>query len=494
MMAIRILILCFAFGVVPFGLGSLLLGKGHDQESSLSLRVLLGTLAIGIFVAALSMIGLPVHVSVVILSMLGIIGALRWGLSSSLTPSNLIEGSLLGIGIVAAAVIAAANVTLEWDGFALWLLKAKQIYFNIPHVHSDYFYYPGLGPGIWAYGFVWLNDSSAPEARAWLGATFLEVVLLIGYNFSRRLAWRIVLALTSCMVLLSIVNISEVFSGYQDLFLLLIGLATLKTIFPYFLGQESTPPLHAWMFLGSMGWIKNEGLIWILCFFISMVVLQLGRTWSLRKLPFRGIALALGIAGAFRILLFANGLDPTEVQKGAFQIQDSYNWQELLARYSVIMPYFWTSFENRLVHFILIGVVTVGLVVARQWKTLLPLVSLGLAWALSQLAILLMFIVTQAPLDWHLSTAFTRLQQSADMFLVGQLLFILIMIGYEPLQVKSKEDINFLDLACPSHLPSLGYSRTRYTATTSPVPEIGSSSNPISLKDDTISSSDELPP
>lgn len=130
----------------------------------------------------------------------------------------LVVAILLGLGTAVARVVL---LPLDWDGWAIWQLKAQGIVqgdlqrqLTSVDYHFSHPDYPLLVPTHTA----WLTGSTFdPKVAQWGGLLFLLDLLVLFYVEARRLAGR-PLALAGCMVLLSwALTMKHTASGFADI-------------------------------------------------------------------------------------------------------------------------------------------------------------------------------------------------------------------------------------------------------------------------------------
>lgn len=241
----------------------------------------------------------------------------KWWTQFSTWEWLLIAGILVGVGTAVARVVL---LPLDWDGWAIWQLKAHALFQGDLHrllTARDYQFshpdYPLLVP---AHTF-WLTGSTFnPKAAQWGGLLFLLDLLALFYVEARRLAGR-PLALAGCVVLLSwALTMKHAASGFADIPIAAYAFAAITALLRRDLWILSLALVGAVL-------TKNEGLFTLVGVLVALPFAA--RYWpvepgsqSAKLLKAYGAAVPAVLAVAAwsivkrRWSLFSDLLDPTQ--------------------------------------------------------------------------------------------------------------------------------------------------------------------------------------
>lgn len=346
-------------------------------------------------------------------------------LESSLIRAERGDFVLYGIALillVAAATHVLASPLSAWDAVAFWWPKAAQLQHWAPISELTRPTYPDLGPMAWAM-LSHVGGNAEPSGRIILPLAAVLSLVAISDVAPRPLRPSVV-AIVGAMML-TFYGADSFTNGYQDALLAAaagssaIGLSLWLRTSPLERSRRGlwTPFLIA----GTLGLIKSEGaivgLVIITAFFVVLLVTtdknKLGAALAITVGPLIGWAV---VTSMWPIIVAAHQLDPLVLQEGSFTLD---GLMAVPSRISERAPVI-LSFVIRLVGGAPMGVAFLiaapATVAALLW--LAPAADPGartaiaflcLAMLLHGLFIVIAFLATNAPLEWHLDTALVRL-------------------------------------------------------------------------------------
>jgi hypothetical protein len=389
----------------------------------LGLAYILGLATTAGLAAHLALIGLPMAWGE-LLVLAGVVGYFGWRRFKSLPspPSDTVSRGrdrlgiaslVVGIGTFAAALVLLAHALrtftvrplVEWDGWAIWAMKARALYDFGGVAHGVFttqpygpLQHPLLLPALEATGFRAMNT---------FDGTLIHVQLaLVAFGFAAGL-WtllreRVPAALVGAAVLAIVAADSvlrQLAGNLADIplaFFVALGVVALARTL---LDADAALLPFAAVMLGAATLTKPEGLLFAAAALIPFVAIA--RT---RAAVWTAVAVAL-ILLPWRIFTAAHGLKNPEYSLG-----DAVNPAYLADRSSRAGPAFWgvwhqvwSSGWGWLVPFALIAFA--GALLARRWR----IAGFAAAWALlSYAGIVLVFWISVVPVELTLRWAAYR--------------------------------------------------------------------------------------
>ncbi|MFW6113261.1 MAG: hypothetical protein ACOC8G_02965, partial [Thermodesulfobacteriota bacterium] len=382
----------------------------------------LGALIITLWMLALSSLGIPFDLPLVLALPLSLVGGLWWGRlvskrvrpkapSPSHTPppppapygyADWLFLGLLAVLFLFAFLRAGLYPMWAWDAFATWGFKA-QVFYERQAVDLSGFeahnYYPNLVPLLLTYLYLWLgqvNDHLVKLVFPLWGAALLGLLLVmlrrVGLNRTRSLGISAFLALNG------LTFVTHLHIAYADLALTYYTLGAAGFIYLWLSGAapRGTMPLAAWFFAG-LPWCKFEGLP-----LAASILLAAGLTllW-LRppRLARRLASLTWPVAGLllgylpWRLFMASRGLET-----GADHILGFYPQQLLQA-----LPTFFWALINPTLFGVLWPATLVALVLLGKKLVTTPRLFLALFLGGNFAAILLAYAVAPtSPAEFHM--------------------------------------------------------------------------------------------
>lgn len=432
-----------SLALVPLGIGIAVLPRMHIK----SLQWLLGVFLSGIFWLLCYVLGIPKPVTAYAYGALVILCAVvvtkkRWHLPrlrrlSECIPECIMYGTLAILFIYSITDIYANPIT-AWDGFAIWLAKAKDFYFWSPIVSLTFVHYPGLGSMVWS---VIMTVFGFHEALGRFVYPFVYVAFfsLLGFFFrvkKNKALFAVVIALVA-----TVFFPPSLYSGYQDDFLsLTTGIAALLLCVSMIDGKRTDLFLLGCFFSGSLALIKNEGIMLgfiLLTSFIAVHMQSLRQEWKQRHWQYvSGIAVFIVLQAFWSVAIAAHGIDPRNIQGDQITLQGILLGYKNLSRLPVILPYVYNYTAAHLPYFAMLVIsIPVAFLISSLRKVFIFI------WTNIVLhigSVVWVYLATTAPLVWHLDTSFDRLMdQQASLYVI-----LCILIAFVVLSGKRRLDVH----------------------------------------------------
>jgi hypothetical protein len=301
----------------------------------------------------------------------------------------------------------AANPGLGWDGFAHWLPKANNFYLDKSYFEMPYPQYPQLGSYIWA--FFWKNSFLQKEylGRLFLHYLYLVSIFIIVSTLKKESNFKKLIFIF--VLLLFTFDYDSKLPGYQDylIFVILVfcskilldinsRLETSKNLFLYFLLIMTTILLP---------WVKNEGIFYSI--FIAIVYFFIS-TESLIKKFFFLLIISVNIITQVtfvKIILTTNQMLQFPLTYD-YIFKNIFNIKELFFRFFYISFYIIrSSFQYPLILINFISIV----ISFKYFRNIKNIKIFYIFFFLNLIFIYGIYIVTTAPLLWHMQTSLSRL-------------------------------------------------------------------------------------
>jgi len=312
------------------------------------------------------------------------------------------------------------------DTFAIWLNKAKSIYVGEPFKTLTMTQYPALGPMFWAFTMRFTGRYE-PIHGLFLGPVAYGFWILAHLSlFKKNNDW-----VTPAIIFPIAIFFYDdaVYNGYQDKILMMCAGMAVLTFTQFFLDETATNNHEIynrkfnffWLgafFTGMLSLIKAEGMIMGLIIFLGVFFIVIcffpkekRREFFLANYPATLIFAALLLV--WPLILFFGGVDLTKVQGDSLSLQSSLDFFQNLDRFPVITLRHINYIQGILPIFT-ISVLLTLLALKNMPKIRVILSFIWLTWLLHLAFITFIFMVTRAPLNWHLDTAFYRLSSQHD--------------------------------------------------------------------------------
>ena len=333
-----------------------------------------------------------------------------------------------------------------WDSYLIWLARVRLLeqwtslsrFRDLGIVYPEY---PYLGAAAW-WWTEWAARVPVESARVIFLFAYLAFFLAVLARYERtesikvRLLWGFFAY--ACFSL-------EIINGYQDGFLMVsAGMVALAFLQWKDRGAVWVLPLAAGLSL-----IKTEGavlaLILVFCWFgskFSRSPTAHGNRVDRHVLLLGGVGFVL-ILAIWPWLQLRNGLDPANLQSGAFRIRSIgialSQADRLPAILRAIGLYYAQCPWITLPFLAAVGVsLTPGNTLDRQRRFLLGFVALHLLFVMT------IFWLTQEPFEWHLGAALPRL------LLQGRLIMLVFIFETASLRWARSEEVPILRAPVPS--------------------------------------------
>lgn len=300
-----------------------------------------------------------------------------------------------------ADFLAQSKVWGEWDNFAIWSMHAKflmdpdafrQLFSGaFSRSHPDYpLFLPALTAAYWQVTGV---SPEVPFFLAYGAAIFILLICFLYFYDKKQPVWGIIAVLLLCgrQILLPVAAFQ-----YADVWL---GLFLLLSIV-FFTWVGATSRWQNTLLLGfcvaCCGWIKNEGLVFVLWFSL----LFLFRFYRNKKLLIR-YAAGLLLPLCF-ILYFKYNFAP----EGDLFVKGPQDaWQKLQdgARYQLLWQYIIEFLSSRTP--LLLYLLLATLLFCPRYFISFPFLALLGLFA----SYLLIYLITPNDLEWHMASSFDRL-------------------------------------------------------------------------------------
>jgi hypothetical protein len=333
-------------------------------------------------------------------------------------------GLKLALPLFPLALVGIAYCVLDpvrlWDSYLIWLARVRLLEQWMPlsefrDLRIVYPEYPFLGAAAW-WWTEWSARVPVEGGRVIFLFAYLAFFLAVltrqegigGIRF--RLLW--LFLAYACFSL-------EIINGYQDGFLMVsAGMVALAFLEFGDRGLAWIPPLA-----GGLALIKAEGAVLasmlVFSWFVSQPSRILTQRWT--RPERRGLLVGLlgfaVILGLWPWLLSRNGLDPANVQGGAFRIR---SLEVLVGQADRIPRILWEithHYAQRPWITIPFATAVASLLVQRQIPDQRRRFLLGFV-TLHLLFVTAVFWVTQAPFEWHLGAAMHRLLMQGELIML----------------------------------------------------------------------------
>jgi len=308
----------------------------------------------------------------------------------------------------------AANPDLGWDGLANWLPKANNYYadnsfFEMPHPQ-----YPQLGSYIWA--FFWKNTFIQKEylGRLFLHYLYLVSIFIIASTLIEKSNFFKIIFIF--LILLFTTDYDSKLSGYQDYLIFVLLIFCSKILLDINSRLEISKSVFFYTLLIMitilLPWVKNEGIFYSI--FIAIVYLFITTTSLFKKIFFfLVIIINITIQVAFvKIILSVNQMLQIPFTYDQI-VKNIFNIHELFWRFFYISFYlFRSSFQYPL---ILINFITI-IISFKYLGKIKKIKIFYIFFVLNLIFIYGIYILTSAPLVWHLQTSLSRLMLQTSGF------------------------------------------------------------------------------
>jgi hypothetical protein len=340
----------------------------------------------------------------------------------------------LGLVIFASHgfLLVLSDPISAWDAVAIWYQKTLAYYYWAPLEQIPTLNYPNLFPIFWSF-ILTLNGNLEGIGRLIFpliyNLFFLEIYLIFKTNSKKDFY-----LCAALLYLASIFRNDLTYNGYQDAALLAVaGIATANFIKIYI--SASTNPnnlsklrinfYYALALLGSLGFIKNEGLIFSLILLIIPLIITV-KFNIIRNYDYLILSVLYFILLLFwQIILYFYHVDLNNIQGDAFKLNSISDLLTQTSRTPVITQYYKSFFSQY--YLIISGSVLLSLMaVVLDFSKAWIIGSLWLITFLHSLFILCVFLLTKQDLAWHLDSAFSRLMyQSCFIYILLAISIIL---------------------------------------------------------------------
>lgn len=417
-----IVILCIF--LVPIFIGQALL----SNIISIPFKWLIGLFMIGIFWLSCYVIAIPKPLVTYVFLGITIFCASRWRVNKpkiQLSPS-LIVYLCLGLIFIFSVTDIYANPISQWDGFAIWLQKAKDFYYWVPLPALTFVHYPGLGSMLWSvvmtvFGF---HESYGRFIYPVIYCMFLASVWSV-INVRKSAAVYAISVLGIAIIFLR----PSIYSGYQDDFLA-ITVAVSALLYSLYMSNPLKRHYYllACFFAGSLGLIKNEGVL------MGLIIFSTFWLMNANKMKWNGLLLFLGPLSFWSVAILLYGIDPRMVQGDQVNVWTILEGYKHVSRIPIIIPYIsqyivatpWYSMISIASFLAMFYVPSVRKVIIYIW-VIIGIHIISVFW---------IYMSTTAPLVWHLDTSFERLMDQHMM------LYAILVICSIPLVLSGKQRHN----------------------------------------------------
>jgi hypothetical protein len=394
-----------------------------ELASRLGLAYILGLAATGALAAHLALIGVPVGLlELFVLTLLAVIPAWRRGRRLPNHPSDTLSlGSngvglasrIVGIGCFLTALVLLAHAAhaysvrplLEWDGWAIWAMKARALY-DFGGVAHGVFTTQPYGPLQHPLFLPALEATGFRSMGAFDGTLIHVQLALLGFGFAAAL-WtmlreRVPEALAGASILAIVAadsTLRQLAANLADIplaFLVALGVVALARTL---LDENARLLPFAAVMLGAATLTKPEGLLFAAAALVPFILIARTRASLLTA------AAVVLILLPWRVYTAVHGLKNPEYSLG-----DALNPSLLADRSERVRPAFegvwhqvWSSGWSWLVPLALVAFAAALL--ARRWR----LAGFAAAWALLSFGgIVLVFWISVVPVELTLKWAAYR--------------------------------------------------------------------------------------
>jgi len=422
---------------IPLILLPILLGTGITKHRlDLSTRWWLGFLLISLALIIFHALSIPPTVYSLLIIMI-ILVLLFWQremlVLELLKTSKILTNPISWVWVIIALFIIVVGLVeiktypvISGDALSIWLNKAKSIYAGKSFWTLAIVQYPSLGPIFWTFAMRFTGGYE-PIYGLYLGPIAYSFWILAHLSlFEQKNNWVIVAIIFSTAILF---YDSTVYNGYQDkLVMMCAGMAVL-TYVRYFLYSIDS---SGWNFhngrfdlfwlgtflAGMLSFIKTEGAIMGLIIFSSTLFVVAcsypkGKRYEFFKTNYPPIIFFLALLSTWPLILYFGNVDLSKIQGDNFSLQSGFDFFKNLDRLPIIalrhLEYYHGIFPA-----LTISILLTLLAFRSLPKIRIILSYVWLIWLAHLVFITLIFLVTRAPLIWHLDTAFNRLSSQHD--------------------------------------------------------------------------------
>lgn len=317
----------------------------------------------------------------------------------------------------------ANNLEIGWDGLGIWLFKANGIYngLNYSDLYSNeftYIQYPHLGSYIWA--FFWKNSFLQLEylGRFFYLFIYLVSIFILAENLKKVSTFKRILFVI--VILLFSYDYNNTMGGYQELiiFALLIFSAKLLELIQTSKKEVNFITLSIFLLINLLilSWIKNEAFFYSL---FLMFIYLLNYKSNSKTIIFFIIGLILI---TFQIILKKYFFDLEKAFLFSLSTESlikNINISELIDRIFYTTVYIFHSILKYPISIINL----ISLIIFLKYFKKMEEYKYYLYFFVFNLIFLYgVYIVTDAPLIWHLKTSIERLILQTS----GLYIFILV--------------------------------------------------------------------
>ena len=328
------------------------------------------------------------------------------------------------------SVDLANNLKIGWDAQNIWIVK-KQIFINggdildLKHTPRDD--YPYLGSYLWHMYSKLSFLGYEYFGRIFYIYLFVLSIFAISQIDNLKKIENIILILLIIFLIYKI----NLFNGYQEVLNFSLLILMTKKFYIFFRNKNFEKNFYLTLtplvlIMNSVIWIKNEGTVLVMIFLGSIFLIKDIRLHIKIILLSSFIFLVLGKYFLFDYIGLAN-----EIQKGNyeyFRIQNLYDFINLHRIFLVLKYIFFYSLEVLIYP---ISIIILLILINFDKKNLFILFMVSLL-VLSLGFILLAFLLTSFPLEWHLWVALDRI-----MFQTSGFYLILVPLFYDFLKRKN---------------------------------------------------------
>jgi hypothetical protein len=327
-----------------------------------------------------------------------------------------------GVGFFLLILLGCAYVKVfaepleAWDAVVIWFNKARDLYQGTPISQLHFVNYPPLGPMYWAFVMKFTGGLWESYGRLLFPTMYFFWMLALPYMFPKCIpAWIFLIVIPGLGWLFF--DMFAFTSGYQDGFVTICaGMAAIhlcKTLLED-KRRRQTDYLLALYFAGTDALVKNEGavlaMILYTAWFLTLIVTERHNfNWKYLRSLIPGGMLFLLLLSIWPGLLIYHGQDPSQVQGPAFTINSIANSYENIDRLPMIKDYFVEHYfhpqTKTILSCTLLSIITAALVpITTRVMVFLWVTALG-----HILFMVLVYLATGSPLEWHLTFSLKRL-------------------------------------------------------------------------------------
>ena len=432
-----ILVLC-----VPFLIGSRLPLHAAPRGSAIKFAVdwWKGAFIAGFSVILANSLGCSfagASLTVAALSLFGLVRLAiqcRYGVTGPNEEKN--EGGCRTIWCVCGGMICLITVLLQvevlahplssYDALAFWYPKVQALSHDVDFMKIPRRDYPDLGPALWALTSLTSASDDTRTGRLFIPvgfAMFLLAMCAFALENCPRDLRALPLALCPVAVSLSLLRVEFFTNGYMDGFLMsAFGIACLCVI-RGLRGEycRDSNLILAACFSGGLGLIKNEGAVLgvILMSGLLMALLLRKRFGGVQdlKVPFLIASAFVTSFVFFPCLKVVHGSAALRVQEDSFTVDGVLRISDRIDRLPRIFWY--VSWHVRKYRWTILNGFVMVLFGARMSLSWRPTLAMVTTIYILQLAfVIVAFLSTNEPLEWHLSCAFERLAYQGNSILI----------------------------------------------------------------------------